>query len=202
MNDLSVSANAIAILPRLSFDLLVNNPERLLILSTVAKRPNATFTELQKELNIAKSSLHRHLKVLVQSGWISQSQDRERRLVYKPSALVYLCYEVSDSALTICRDYVLVIMPYCRCVVMRMGGRQLFTTCHTDNCARKAECFREIRKLARRLSIDIASDEITEAIIEVYWELALNEIRNLSMPLIMIPINKTRMLCRELLLAL
>ncbi len=202
MNNLAISANAIAVLPRSSFELLVNNPERLLILSTIAKKPNLTFTDLHKEINIAKSSLHRHLKVLTQSGWITQIQEKDRRLVYKPSALVYLCYEITNSSLSICRDYVLVIVPYCRCIVMKMGKRQLFTTCHTDSCSRKLDCFREVRKLARRLSVDISSDEVTEAIVEVYWELALNEIRSLTMPLIMIPINKTRMLCRELLLAL
>jgi len=202
VNNLAISANAIAVLPRSSFELLVNNPERLLILSTIAKKPNLTFTDLHKEINIAKSSLHRHLKVLTQSGWITQIQEKDRRLVYKPSALVYLCYEITNSSLSICRDYVLVIVPYCRCIVMKMGKRQLFTTCHTDSCSRKLDCFREVRKLARRLSVDISSDEVTEAIVEVYWELALNEIRSLTMPLIMIPINKTRMLCRELLLAL
>ncbi len=194
--------NAIAVLPQQSFQTLSSSIERISILSTLAKTP-LTLTELSETLNISKSSVYRHLKKLQSCGWITQLKDKTtRKLVYVPTALIYLCYTLEDNKLIIRDDTICVIVPHCRVLLLKFQNKLIKSEKCPYECDRHNECLRELRKLAKRLGIDYPLDD-AESIILVYKTVALRELsQQLTSPLLTIPVNKTRLLYRELLTAI
>jgi len=194
--------NAIAILPESSFEILSSSTERIHILSTLAKS-QLTLTQLSETLGIAKSSTCRHLKKLHMYGWIKPIKDKfMKKTYYIPTALIYLCYNVENNKLVISDDNVCVIVPHCKTLLLRFRRKIIkFMNC-PDECDRKIECCRELRKLAKKLDID-SQIEDADSIIEIFRVAALRELTfQLYTPLITIPVERTRLLYKEILTAI
>ncbi|NPA23204.1 MAG: ArsR family transcriptional regulator [Crenarchaeota archaeon] len=194
--------NAIAVLPQQSFQTLSTSIERVAILSALAKTP-LTLTELSELLSLSKSSVYRHLKRLQMCGWITQIKDKStKKLVYVPTALIYLCYNVEDNKLIILNDIICIIVPHCRALLFKFQNKVIKSDKCPYECERRSECLRELRKLAKKLNIDYPLDDV-ESIILIYKTVALRELGSqMSTPLLTIPVNRTRLLYRELLTAI
>jgi len=193
------SLNAVLLLPESSFQKLCQHPERILIMAEIAK--GATyFSQLQERVQLPKATLHRHLRVLESSGWIRVERSGNRSII-KPSAIVYVGFKVENNMLRILRRDVAVICPQCGAFLLRVDQRPTFTTCSGDSCERKLDCLRSLSKLSRRLGLDIMCDELPELILEVFTEIAIREVESIfSTQHIPIPISKSRVLYRELLM--
>ncbi len=194
--------NAIAVLPQQSFQTLSSSVERIEILSEIAKMP-LTLTELSEILGLSKSSVYRHLKRLQTCGWLTQIKDKAtRKLVYMPTALIYLCYTVEDNKLIILDDVVCIIVPHCRTLIFKSQNKLVKSEKCPYECEKRSECLRELRKIAKKLNIDYTIDS-AESIVLIYKTLALRELSSqMSTPLLTIPVNRTRLLYRELLTAI
>ncbi len=192
--------NAVLLLPCDLFYKLCQHPERLIIMSEVARR-SLSFSELQEKVQIPKSTLHKHVRALVLGGWIQVERVR-RRCMIKPSALVYIGFRIEDSSLTITRENLAVIFPHCGAFLLRVDRKPTFTTCSGDSCSRKSECLRCLSRLSKKVGIDPGYEEIPEVILDVFSEIAFQEIKNtLSMQHISIPISRSKILYRELLMS-
>ncbi|NPB01265.1 MAG: winged helix-turn-helix transcriptional regulator [Crenarchaeota archaeon] len=191
--------NAIAVLPQQSFLTLSSSIERISILSTLAKNP-LTLTELSENLGISKSSVYRHLKRLQSCGWITQLKDKStKKIVYVPTALIYLCYVIDDNKLIIQDDTICVIVPHCRVLLLKFQNKLVKSDKCPYDCDKRNDCLRDLRKLAKKLGIDYPLDD-ADSIISIYKTVALKELmQQLASPLLTIPVSRARLLYRELL---
>ncbi len=194
--------NAIAILPESSFEILSSSTERISIMSFLAKNI-VTLSQISETLGIAKSSAYRHLKKLHMYGWVRPIKDKfVKKVLYLPTALIYLCYNVNHNKLIISDENVCVIVPHCRTLLLRFRRKVIkFVRC-PEECDRKMECIRELRKLAKKLEVDSQLDN-ADSIIEIYRIAAIRELSlQISTPLLTIPVDRTRLLYKEILTAI
>ncbi len=190
--------NAVLLLPQESFYKLCQHPERLIIMAEVA-RGAAYFSQLQERTQLPKSTLHRHIRALASSGWV-QIERIGNRCIIKPSAIVYMGFRVEDNLLMLMRENTAVICPQCGAFSIRVDKKPMFTTCSGDSCERKSECLRNLCKLGRRVGLDLICEELPELILEVFSEMAIQEVKSaFSSQHISIPISRSRVLYRELL---
>ncbi|GAB6946052.1 hypothetical protein JCM16161A_01820 [Vulcanisaeta sp. JCM 16161] len=130
-----------------------------------------TFTQIMRRTNLQRGKLSRHLRRLLNSGWIIKSGNR-----YLPSGHIYVVYDVRDVngeiMLSISMSKGAFIDPFYGLVII--NGEPLSNYCST--CPLRQVCVNNIKSLARKYNIELRGAEPSEAYVELFRELVRRDL--------------------------
>ncbi|WP_069807534.1 winged helix-turn-helix domain-containing protein [Vulcanisaeta thermophila] len=195
MELLRINTKSVVILPVESFNTLVSNDIRLKIMNLLSRGP-MTVTTIAHELGMLKGVAHRHVKILKDNGWVRILTEEEvralglnreaNRIYYAPSAIVFLSYRLEDVGRTV---RIVVPASYSAFVDLRGGKFILMMPSATTHCASQCPthelCLDWVKRIAKQYHVVVDSDDAGEALVQLYTQLVLKELRMQMMSSVM-----------------
>ena len=146
------------------FDVILDDTNLEIMLAIISG--HNSFTQIMKKTNLQRGKLSRHLRRLLNSGWVVKNGNK-----YLPSGRIYAVYDVRDVngeiALSILMGKGAFIDPFHGLVII--NGEPLSNYCST--CPLRQTCVNNVKSLARKYGVELRGAEPSEAYIELFREL-------------------------------
>ncbi|WP_054857743.1 ArsR family transcriptional regulator [Vulcanisaeta sp. JCM 16159] len=151
------------------FNAILDNINLEIMLTVIGG--NNSFTQIMRRTGLQRGKLSRHLRRLLNSGWVVKEGSR-----YLPSGRIYVVYEVKDVngeiILSILMNKGAFIDPIHGLVVI--NGEPLTNYCST--CPLRQACVNNVKSLARRYGIELRGAEPSETYVELFRELVRRDL--------------------------
>ncbi len=151
------------------FNVILDNTNLKIMLSIISGRNN--FTQIMRETGIQRGKLSRHLRRLLNAGWVVKDGNK-----YLPSGHIYVVYYVHDVngeiMLSISMNKGAFIDQFHGLVII--NGEPLSDYCST--CPLRQACVNNVKHLARRYGIELRGAEPSEAYLELFRELVRRDL--------------------------
>ncbi|WP_054849338.1 ArsR family transcriptional regulator [Vulcanisaeta sp. JCM 14467] len=146
------------------FDVILDGTNLEIMLAIIGG--HNSFTQIMRRTNLQRGKLSRHLRRLLNSGWVIKSGNK-----YLPSGRIYAVYEVKDVdgeiALSILTGKGAFIDPFHGLIII--NGEPLSNYCST--CPLRQACVNNVKSLARKYGVELRGAEPSEAYVELFREL-------------------------------
>ncbi len=152
------------------FNVILDNTNLEIMLAVISG--HNTFTQIMKRTNLQRGKLSRHLRRMLNAGWIIKSGNR-----YLPSGRIYVVYDVRDVdgeiMLSILMSKGAFIDPFHGLVII--NGEPLSNYCST--CPLRQACVNNVKSLARKYNVELRGGaEPSEAYVELFRELVRRDL--------------------------
>ncbi|ADY01426.1 regulatory protein ArsR [Vulcanisaeta moutnovskia 768-28] len=146
------------------FNVILDNTNLSIILAIISGHDH--FVQIMKKTGLQRGKLSRHLRRLLNTGWVIKNGNR-----YLPSGRIYVAYDVKDVngeiMLSISMSKGAFIDPFYGLVII--NGEPLSNYCST--CPLRQVCVNNVKSLARKYNIELRGAEPSEAYVELFREL-------------------------------
>ena len=151
------------------FNAILDNTNLDIILSIIGGYDR--FAKMIRRTGVQRGKLSRHLRRLLNSGWIIKNGNR-----YLLSGRIYVVYEVQDVngqiMLSLLTNKGAFVDPIYGLLVI--NGEPLNNYCST--CPLRQACVSSVKSLARKYGVELRGGEPSEAYVELFRELVRRDL--------------------------